>query len=124
MGNYPQGVKMTHHQRQQADFKQVLPLLVDAKLKKAWLYHKGFGRWYTPDEFEKEYSTDFLNNRDVEQLLENMVVRDPRTGNSAFQKAIRQRTEQYQKDIAELTQKGEAFLNKVIDYYKEKSTGI
>jgi len=124
MKSYPETIKMTPHQRQQADFKQVMPLLVEAKLQKAWLYHKKFGCWYTPEEFEKEYSTRFLNNWDIEQLLENIVVRDPRAGNTAFQKAIRQKTEQYQMELAELTKKGESFLNKVIDYYKERSNGI
>lgn len=124
MNRYPEPIKMTHHQRQQSDFSHLVPLIVEAKLQKAWLYHKGFGRWYTPDEFEKEFSTCYLNNYDVEQLLLNIVVRDPRTGNAAFQKAIRLKTEQYQKELAELTHKGEAFLNKVIEYYKEKSTGL
>lgn len=124
MHKYPETMKLTHHQRQQSDFSLLMPILVEAKLKKAWLYHKGFGRWYTPKEFEKEFATRYLNNYDVEQLKENIVVRDPKSGHSAFQKAIRQRTEEYERDLVELTKKGELFLNKVIDYYRDEATGI
>ncbi|ETZ20177.1 hypothetical protein [Pedobacter sp. V48] len=124
MGSYPNSVKMTPEQRKQGDFNRLMPIITEALLQKVWLYHKKFGCWYTPEEFTKEYSRRFINNYEVEQLLANVVLRDPRSGNNAFQKAILQKTADYQKELADLTRKGEGFLNKVIDYYRDKNTGL
>ncbi|MEJ2880968.1 hypothetical protein [Pedobacter sp. GR22-6] len=103
---------------QQATFRNLLPLIVEAKLHKVWLYHKSSGQWYTPEEFEQQFGNKVLSQQEATTLKQNLVLRDPRTGNIALQKAIRQKTEQYQREIAELTEKGERFLNKVIDYYR------
>lgn len=117
MGTY---TAYQNHSTQQAAFKDLLPLVVEAKLHKAWLYDKSGGEWFTPEEFEQKYGNKALSPQEVAALLKNLVLRDPRTGNIALQKAIRQKTEQYHKEIEELTQKGERFLNKVIDYYRNQ----
>ena len=103
---------------QPGSFRELLALVVEARLHSAWLYDKANSEWFTPEEFEQKYSHKILSQQEANTLKQNMVLRDPRTGNIALQKAIRQKTEQYQQEIAELTQKGERFLNKVIDYYR------
>lgn len=115
---------LTYEDRQQGDYNVLVPLVTEAKLKQVWLYHKKFNAWFSPEEFEKRYSTFFINKHDIRELQANLVLRDPMNGNAAFQKAIREKTEQHQKEIAELTRKGEAFLNRVIAYYKEKKPYI
>ena len=124
MGSYPEPIKMTQRQREKGDFNVLMPIITEALLQKVWLYDKKFGRWYTPEEFTRQFSKRFMNIYDQEEFLENLILRDPRSGNAAFQKAILQKTAEYQKELAELTRKGETFLNRVIDYYKEKNEGI
>jgi len=118
MRPYPEYVKLTHNQRQKGDFQLLMPLIKEAQEKKFWLYHKGFGSWYTPEEFLRRYENYFLNNYDIGQFQENLIVRDPRTGNVAYQKAIRDKTAQHQREIGELTKKGQEFFDKLIEYYQ------
>lgn len=53
-------------------------------------------------------------------MLENMIIRDPRIGNTAYHKEIEKRIETFHKEINELRTKGEAFLHKVVSYYQQK----
>lgn len=115
---------LTYDDRLPGDYNDLVPLVTEALLKQVWLYHKQYACWFTPEEFTSRYSRIFLNKHDVRELQENLVLRDPMNGNAAFQKAIRQKTEQHEKEIAELTKKGEAFLNKVIAYYKSKNPNL
>ena len=106
---------------QPGSIRDMLPLVVEARLHRAWLYDKVNGEWFTPEEFEQHYGQKVLSQQEANALKQNTVLRDPRTGNIALQKTIRQKTEQYQREISELTQKGERFLNKVIDYYRNQN---
>jgi len=110
---------LSHTDQQRGDFKRLMPIVKEAMLHQVWLYNKQNGNWYTPEEFQAEFAGKEYNNYEIREMLENMVIRDPRGGNTAFQKAIRQKTEQYHQELNELTNKGEAFLNKVIEYYRE-----
>lgn len=56
----------------------------------------------------------------MKEILENIVMRDPSGGNVAYHKALEQLLIRHQKELNELTSKGEAFLNKVIEYYQHK----
>jgi hypothetical protein len=56
-------------------------------------------------------------------MLENIVIRDPRTGNTAYHKEIEKRIEQFHLEINALRSKGEAFLDKVVSYYQQKREG-
>ncbi|MCW8309643.1 hypothetical protein K7A41_00180 [Sphingobacterium sp. InxBP1] len=73
----------------------VTSLYNDAKLNGAWIYHKVTRRFYTPDEFLKDWSTIYFegrrgaDNRDAFQIMNPMA-------------AIRQRAEWVAKASAEL----------------------
>jgi len=108
------------YEEQYGDKKLLIPMVKEALLHKVWLYNKLNGNWYTPEEFQAKYEKTELNNYQINSLLENMVLRDPKGGNTAYHKAIEQKIEQLHKEINELRIKGEAFLNKVIDYYQRK----
>jgi hypothetical protein len=112
--------RLSIHQQRIGDKKKLMPMVKEALLHKVWLYNKLNGNWYTPEEFQAKYENTELNNYQINSLLENMVLRDPKGGNTAYHKAIEQKIEQLHKEINELRSKGEAFLNKVIDYYQRK----
>ena len=61
-----------------------------------------------------------MNNYELARMLENIVIRDPRTGNTAYHKEIEKRIEQFHQEINALRSKGEAFLDKVVSYYQQK----
>lgn len=112
--------KLSYHDQQRGDKKKLMPLVKEAILQNVWLYNKLNGNWYTPEEFQAKYENTELNNYQIKSILENMVLRDPKGGNTAYHKAIEQKIEQHHKEINELRNKGEAFLNKVINYYQHK----
>jgi ABC-type uncharacterized transport system ATPase component len=100
----------------------LFPIVKEAMLQGVWLYNKYNSRWYTPEEFQQQYENKEMIEFEVRSLMENIIMRDPRGGNTAYHKAIEQRTTQYLNDIAELKHKGEQFLNKVISYYQQKTS--
>lgn len=116
---YKEWADLSQYERQQGDFKTLWPIVQEAINKKVWLYNKLTREWFTPDEFLAAYRKKEMNNYEVKTLKTNVIPRDPRDGNSAYHKEIERCTEKYHQDIIELRQKGEAFLNKVIAYYKE-----
>lgn len=117
---YKDTSELNQHQRMRGDFKILWPIIKDALNKKLWLYNKLSGEWYTPEEFLNEYQAKQMNNYMVDTLARNVIVRNPEDGNAAYHKEIQKKAEQYEKDIAELRNKGQAFLNKVIQYYQKK----
>lgn len=112
--------QLSHHDQQRGDKKKLMPLVKEALLQKVWLYNKENGNWYTPEEFQAKYESTELNNYQITNILENMVMRDPKGGNTAYHKAIELKIEQHHKEINELRSRGEKFLNKVIEYYQHK----
>jgi len=122
MKDYKQTNQLSHNDQQRGDFKKLLPIVKEALLQKVWLYNKFNGAWYSPEEFQAMYQEKEMNNHQVNSLMNNIVMRDPRGGNVAYHKAIDQKIQQHQKEITELKEKGEAFINKVIDYYQQKAS--
>ncbi|WP_316753253.1 hypothetical protein [Pedobacter gandavensis] len=112
--------RLSHYDQQRGDFKRLMPIVKEALLHKVWLYNKSNGNWYTPEEFQEKYANKEFNNYQITNILENMIMRDPKGGNTAYHKAIELKIEQHHKEINELRSKGESFLNKVIDYYQRK----
>lgn len=124
MGNFMKNrtstPRLSHHDEQKADKSRLLPIVKEAGRLNVWLYNKYNGNWYTPEEFSAKYRNTELNNYEMARMLENIIIRDPRAGNAAYHKTIVEKRMQYEKEMAELMEKGEAFINKVIDYYQRK----
>ncbi|RZK73632.1 MAG: hypothetical protein EOO85_16905 [Pedobacter sp.] len=121
MKEYQETHLKSHADMQPGNFKKLFPIVKEAMLQGVWLYNKYNSRWYTPEEFQQQYENKEMIEFEVRSLMENIIMRDPRGGNTAYHKAIEQRTTQYLNDIAELKHKGEQFLNKVISYYQQKT---
>lgn len=111
---------VSHLDQQRGDNKRLMPIVKEALMHKVWLYNKEDGNWFTPEEFQEQYENTELNNHQIQSILEELVMRDPKGGNTAYHKAIEQKIENHHKEINELRIKGEAFLNKVIDYYQRR----
>lgn len=117
---YKEPRDLSQHDRMRGDFKVLWPIVKEAFAQRLWLFDKDNRRWFTPEEFLEVYQKKQMNNYEVATLNKNLVIRDPRDGNTAYHKEIERRTERYQQEIEELRIKGEAFLNKVIEYYQSK----
>ncbi|MHA4896248.1 hypothetical protein ACXZ1K_15960 [Pedobacter sp. PWIIR3] len=117
---YKEPVELSQYDKMRGDFKLLWPVVREAFDKKVWLYHKENQQWFTPEEFLIQFKNKQMSNYEVKALLQNMIIRDPRTGNAAYHKAVEKRIELFHKEMNELRQKGEAFLEKVVDYYQQK----
>jgi hypothetical protein len=124
MGNFMKGYqdnpRLSHWDQQRADKQKLIPIVKEALRLNMWLFNKYNNAWYTPEEFGLKYQNTELSNYEMARMLENIVIRDPRTGNSAYHKEIEKRIEAFHKEINELRTKGEAFLHKVVTYYQQK----
>ena len=116
---YKEPSELSQYEKMRGDFKLLWPVVKEAFARKIWLFNKLSGEWFTPEEFLATYQNLEMNNHEVRQLQQNIILRDPKLGNAAYHRAITLKTEQYQKEITELREKGENFLNKVIDYYQQ-----
>ena len=112
--------ELSQYEKMRGDFKVLWPIVKDALSKKHWLYHKHNREWFTPEEFLNLYQKKEMNNYEVQFLKDNLIIRDPEDGNTAYHKEIERKTQQHEKEISELRSKGQAFLNKVIHYYQSK----
>lgn len=112
--------RLSHYDQQPADREKLMPVVKEALRLNMWLYNKYNGNWYTPEEFTMKYRSTQLNNYELTKMLENIVIRDPRKGNTAYHKEIEKKIEQFHLEINALRNKGEAFLNKVVGYYQQK----
>lgn len=112
--------RLSHYDQQPADREKVMPIVKEALRLNMWLYNKYNGNWYTPEEFSIKCRNTQMNNYELARMLENIIIRDPRTGNAAYHKEIEKRIEQFHKEINELRSKGEGFLHKVVSYYQQK----
>lgn len=110
----------SHNDLQPSSFNRLLPLIKEAKMLRMWLFNKFSMNWYTLEEFEEKYSNTEFNNYDINNILENMVIRDPVAGVSAFHKQLDQRLQQMNAETSSLRQKGAEFEKKVIKYYQNK----
>ena len=124
MSNFMRGnnqpARLSHYDQQPADRERLMPIVKEALRKNQWLYNKYNGNWYTPEEFTLKYRNTEMNNYELARMLENIVIRDPLTGNTAYHKEIEKRIEQFHQEINALRSKGEAFLDKVVSYYQQK----
>jgi len=117
---YKEPRALTQYDQMRGDFKVLWPIVKGAFAKRLWLYNKDSRQWHTPEEFLETYQKKQMNNYEVATLNKNLVLRDPREGNTAYHKEMERRTASYQQEIEELRLKGELFLNKVIEYYQNK----
>lgn len=113
---------ISHHGSQKGDWVRLRPLIKDALFANAWLYHKPTGKWWTPEEFEGYYNSQALCNHDIDQLLENTIIRPASSGIAAGEKQIINEAIQYSEKVNALKEKLEAFKLKDRLYreYKEK----
>lgn len=63
------------------------------------LYHKPTGKWWTPEEFEAYYNSNALCNHDIDQLLENTIIRPASSGIAAGEKQIMNEAIQYSQKV-------------------------
>lgn len=115
---YKEPSELSQYEKMRGDFKLLWPVVKQAFADQVWLYNKLTGEWFTPEEFLAAYQKTVLNNYEIRQLQQNIILRDPKQGNAAYHKAINLKIEKHNKEISELREKGENFLNKVIEYYQ------
>lgn len=117
---YSDGPK-SYNDKQPGTFTSVRPLIKEALLNNMWLYNTYSNTWYTPEEFVEKFSDNKYSNYDIAQILEHVVVRDPRAGIRAFYKQLEKTIIDLQEVTKSLRDKGEAFQLRVSDYYYNKS---
>jgi hypothetical protein len=120
---YKEPSELSQYEKMRGDFKLLWPVVKQAFAEQVWLYNKLCGEWFTPEEFLAAYQKTELNNYEIRQLQQNIILRDPKQGNAAYHKAINLKIERHNKEISELREKGENFLNKVIEYYQHLDQG-
>lgn len=112
--------QLSHQDKQTSSFTS-MAIVAEAKRANCWLYNKLNHTWYTPEEFHAKYANHTDTNINIRSLLENISIRDPRAGISAYHKLLESKLERYEKETAELRVKGEAFTHRVLTYYQDKS---
>jgi hypothetical protein len=120
---YKEPSELSQYEKMRGDFKLLWPKVKQAFAEQVWLYNKLSGEWFTPEEFLAAYQKTELNNYEIGQLQQNIILRDPKQGNAAYHKAINAKIETHNKEISELRERGESFLNKVIEYYQHLDQG-
>ena len=115
------GSRQLSHQDKQTSSFTSMAIVSEAKRSNCWLYNKLNHVWYTPEEFHDKYANHTDTNINIRKLLENVSIRDPRAGITAYHKLLESKLERYEKETAELRVKGEAFTQRVLAYYQDKS---
>jgi hypothetical protein len=115
-----QSYQLSHQDKQTSSFTS-MAIVAEAKRSNCWLYNKLNHTWYTPEEFHAKYANHTDTNINIRSLLENISIRDPRAGIAAYHKLLEAKLERYEKETAELRVKGEAFTQRVLSYYQDKS---
>jgi len=103
-----------------AGFHRLWHLYSEALKSNCFIYDKNKRKWYTPEEFRKEY--DVLGHRHsfITGLLENLVIRDPVAGIKVGQVQILTRIENFKTEIDKDLLKLSEFSRKTISYYQDK----
>jgi len=92
----------------------------EARLNYCWIFNKSSLKWWTSDEFYDEFhNTDFQSMKMI-NFLQDISIRDPRTGITAAFKQIGKLNEKHKKETQDLIDRIEAFNQKVIKYYQDK----
>lgn len=113
--------QLSHQDKQTSSFTS-MAIVAEAKRSNCWLYNKLNHTWYSPEEFHTKYANHSDTNINIRNLLENISIRDPRAGITAYHKLLESKLERYEKETAELRVKGEAFTQRVLAYYQDKSS--
>ncbi|KIO75587.1 hypothetical protein TH53_19815 [Pedobacter lusitanus] len=107
---------ISHYGRQRGDNVRLRPLVKEALLAKCWLFDKVTGAWWLPWEFEERYFDKELCNHDIDELLENVIVRPFDSGVRAAEKQIINAGIEYSRMIIDLKNKLEDFKRKDIEF--------
>ncbi|WP_443947039.1 hypothetical protein ACJVDH_07995 [Pedobacter sp. AW1-32] len=116
----PNASQLSHHDRKLGSFTN-MAIVAEAKRANCWLYNKLNNTWYTPEEFHERYANQEDTNFNIRNLLENITIRDPQSGIKAYHKALADKLEKFEHETKALRERGEAFSQKVIEYYQLKS---
>jgi len=115
-----QPYQLSHHDKKQGVFT-TMAIVAEAKRANCWLYNKQNNTWYTPEEFHEKFANHQDTNINIRSLLENISIRDPNSGIKAYHKALAEKLFRFESETRELRERGEAFSQKVIEYYQLKS---
>ncbi|WP_316736298.1 hypothetical protein [Pedobacter aquatilis] len=105
-------------------FTDIHSVTQNAKQAYCWIFHKTSLRWWTPDEFYDEYHDKDFMSIQMLNFLEDISIRDPRSGISAAFKQVSKLEEKHKEETQNLIDRIEVFNKKVIEYYQEKSKPI
>ena len=100
-------------------FSSAHHVIQEARDNYCWIFNKSSLKWWTPDEFYDAFHNADFNSIPFMRFLEDISIRDPRSGISAAFKQVDQLEEKHQKEKHDLIDRIEAFNKKVITYYQE-----
>ncbi len=98
-----------------------MSIVAEAKRANCWLYNKLNNQWYTPEEFHEKYANHRDTDINIRTLLQNIFIIDPNKGIKAYHKTLADKLAKFEAETRELRERGEAFTQRVIDYYQQKS---
>ncbi|MCX3266525.1 hypothetical protein [Pedobacter agri] len=98
-----------------------MSIVAEAKRANCWLYNKLNNEWYTPEEFHEKYANHRDTDINIRTLLQNIFIIDPNKGIKAYHKTLADKLTKFEAETKELRERGEAFTQRVIDYYQQKS---
>jgi len=104
-----------------AGFYRLSHIYKEAIRNKCLIYHKEQRRWFTPEQFKKEYEGTDLRHNQVTGLLEELSVRDPIAGINAAHKQINDRVEKFRSDIQGDLDRLAEFSKMVVKHYQDKT---
>lgn len=98
-----------------------MSIVAEAERANCWLYNKLNNQWYTPEEFHEKYANHRDKDISIQNLLQNIFIIDPNKGIKAYHKTLADKLAKFEAETKELRERGEAFTQRVIDYYQQKS---
>ncbi|NTE00501.1 hypothetical protein G6M26_23415 [Agrobacterium tumefaciens] len=102
-------------------FSDVHHVCREARDNYYWIFNKSSRKWWTPDEFYDDYHEKDFHSITMLDFLNNISIRDPRSGITAAFKQVGELEEKHKKETQDLIDRIEAFNKKVIVYYQEKA---
>lgn len=105
-------------------FTDIYQVIHNAKEAYCWIFNKVSLRWWTPDEFYDEFHEKDFSSIKMLSFLEEISIRDPRSGISAAFKQVQSLEEKHKQETLTLISRIEVFNKKVIEYYQERSKPV
>ena len=93
----------------QSRFLDIHHVCREARLNYCWIFNKTSLKWWTPSEFYDEFHQVEFNSLKMINFLEDISIRDPRSGITAAFKQFDELNAKHKKETQDLIDRIEAF---------------